>query len=622
MSTFDTSKIELSVLLDRVVNGRLQLPDFQRGWAWDDDHIRQLLVSVARSFPIGAIMLLQTGGEIQLGIRPVEGIDLDADSAKYAEYLILDGQQRLTSLAWVLRSNKPVETRRGNKRVLRLFYYFDIEKALDNPHKLEDAIVTVNENRQLLDGPNRKAVIDVSTRQKEIERFLFPCSRLMESDDWEDDLRTFLKDKKEESDAKWKRYADFRRLVAKPFRGYSLPVINLDRETSKHAVCLVFEKLNSAGMVLSAFDLITAAWSPSGVNLREDWYGSNGKGGIAGRLAKYPLLKDVPPTDFLRGLSLLHSYERRVQDINLGRSPQDAAGTTAMREDIVDLSVEAYHKWGDRLAAGFEEAALFLNSQGFIDPTFLPYRSQIIPLAAVLARIGMIDRSWREPVITPKLAQWFWCGVFGEVYGGPSDTRMAVDMRDLPDWLVSEKEKSRVPDNVEKAEFHVNRLDSLQTKISAAYRGLYVLLQRKANHDFYWDQDVQSMSHDGEKVEAHHIFPRKWCEDHCFDKRKYNSIVNKTPISSHANRIIGSKPPSKYLPLIQNDKKVKRANDVMDQILKSHLIDPALLRNDSFDDFYAARKAALLKLIGIAMAKSPIAASADSPVYEDDEDDT
>ena len=98
MSTFDSTKTQLSVLLSRVVEGKLQLPDFQRGWVWDDEHIRSLLVSIARSFPIGAVMLLETGGETRFQVRPVEGVDLPPDSTRRAEELILDGQQRLTSL--------------------------------------------------------------------------------------------------------------------------------------------------------------------------------------------------------------------------------------------------------------------------------------------------------------------------------------------------------------------------------------------------------------------------------------------------------------------------------------------------------------------------------------------
>src|SRR5205085_9493276 len=96
MATFDTTKTALNKLLDQIVEGKIQLPDFQRGWVWDDEHIRSLLVSIARSFPIGAAMLLETGGEAQFQVRPVEGVTLS--NCERAERLILDGQQRLTSL--------------------------------------------------------------------------------------------------------------------------------------------------------------------------------------------------------------------------------------------------------------------------------------------------------------------------------------------------------------------------------------------------------------------------------------------------------------------------------------------------------------------------------------------
>ena len=55
---FTTHPIQLSVLLDDVRTGKIQLPDFQRGWVWDDERIKDLLVSISRSFPVGAIMTL------------------------------------------------------------------------------------------------------------------------------------------------------------------------------------------------------------------------------------------------------------------------------------------------------------------------------------------------------------------------------------------------------------------------------------------------------------------------------------------------------------------------------------------------------------------------------------
>src|SRR6185437_5889021 len=123
MATFDSTKTALSKLLDQIAEGKLQLPDFQRGWVWDDSHIRSLLVSIARSFPIGSIMLLETGGSARFQIRPVEGVTLSA--GQRAERLILDGQQRLTSLTQVLKTSTPVETRDEKGREIKRSYYID-----------------------------------------------------------------------------------------------------------------------------------------------------------------------------------------------------------------------------------------------------------------------------------------------------------------------------------------------------------------------------------------------------------------------------------------------------------------------------------------------------------------
>lgn len=262
------TKTLLSDLLGKVVKGKLQLPDVQRGWVWDDEHIQSLLVSIARSFPIGAVMLLETGGEARFQVRAVEGVDLPPNTNP--EELILDGQQRLTSLTQVLKLDKPVATRDAKKREFKLHYYFDIEKALLGPQALEDAIVTVDEQRTQREDFGRTVVLDLSTREKEIDAFHFPCSQILNSDDWEQALS-------EHAPEKLARFMKFRRQVVEPFRNYALPVISLKKETSKEAVCLVFEKVNTGGVPLSVFELITATWAADGFNLRDDWFGGEGQ---------------------------------------------------------------------------------------------------------------------------------------------------------------------------------------------------------------------------------------------------------------------------------------------------------------------------------------------------------
>jgi uncharacterized protein with ParB-like and HNH nuclease domain len=94
---FDSTKKPLEDLLKSARDGTLQLPDFQRGWVWDDEALRSLLASISRSFPVGALMTLQTGGEVRFKPRLIEGAPTKNENVR-PDALLLDGQQRITSL--------------------------------------------------------------------------------------------------------------------------------------------------------------------------------------------------------------------------------------------------------------------------------------------------------------------------------------------------------------------------------------------------------------------------------------------------------------------------------------------------------------------------------------------
>ena len=147
MSTFDSTKRLLPDILGEIVKGKIQLPDFQRGWIWDDAHVRSLLISIARSFPVGAVMLLETGGEARFQVRPVENVPF-AGAPPHAELLILDGQQRLTTLTQVLALEGTVKTRNDMGKAIERYYYFHIPTALEGPERLEEALVAFEPDRK------------------------------------------------------------------------------------------------------------------------------------------------------------------------------------------------------------------------------------------------------------------------------------------------------------------------------------------------------------------------------------------------------------------------------------------------------------------------------------------
>lgn len=596
MSNFDSTKTSLTDLLKGIVEGKIQLPDFQRGWVWNDDSIRSLLVSIARSFPVGAVMLLEAGGETRFKVRPVEGLDPNKLTPDVAERLILDGQQRLTSLTQVLMLQQPVSTRTATHKAIKRFYYVDIEKALLGPEHYEEAIISIDETRTLKSNFGRTIDLDLSTPEKEYENFYFPLNQILTYTQWEKGMAQYDRDK-------FFRYMDFRDQFCETFRQYAVPVIELAKENTKEAVCLVFEKVNTGGVPLSVFELITATYAADGVNLRDEWFGNEKEGieGIRAKLAKQRLLRNVQSTEFFQGITLLHTWEKRQADIAEGKTGKQLTGISAKREAVLSLPVEAFQNWKDKLTYGFWNAAKFLRRESFFSTNDLPYNTQLVPLAAVLALLG---NEWLEPKTYDKLARWYWCGVLGELYGSAIETRFALDLQGLMDWV--KQDNAPEPTTVRDASFQPARLYSISTRNSAAYKGISVLVQREGAKDFFWKSTIRDLDEsdwEERKLDIHHIFPQKWCQDRNIPRSQYNCILNKTPISYKANRMIGGRAPSAYLQQLQTHDHVQLNDESMDAILQSHAISPEHLRADDFEGFLAARQQILLKKIESAMGK-------------------
>ena len=72
-ATFQTNPVSLLEILKDCDAGKIQLPDFQRSWVWDEDRIKSLIASISRAFPVGALMTLKTGGPVNFKPRPIEG---------------------------------------------------------------------------------------------------------------------------------------------------------------------------------------------------------------------------------------------------------------------------------------------------------------------------------------------------------------------------------------------------------------------------------------------------------------------------------------------------------------------------------------------------------------------
>jgi hypothetical protein len=596
-STFQTNSFDLYKLLEDCQRGVLQLPDFQRSWVWDEDRIKSLIASVSRAFPVGALMSLETGGPVNFKPRPVEGAPSEAKNAA-SQSLLLDGQQRMTSLYQVTLRGKVVETVTPKHKKVKRWFYIDIRKAMDPSVDREEAIVGVPEDRVVRKDFGREAVLDLSTPQQEYSTLMYPVSQVFDWDKWQDGFDKHWRG--DQHEATREEFRAFKRQVLENFKYYRVPVITLDRSTSKEAVCVVFEKVNTGGKPLDAFELVTAMYAASGHELRKDWYGDDATKGRHRRLAETlrpagaetGIIAGVSNTDFLQAISLFHTRDRRRAAANAGKQSKDLPAVSGNRNALLNLPLEGYKQYETQVERGFVQAAKFLHMLHIYRIFDLPYQSQIVPLAAILADIG---DAWEHEANRAKLVRWYWNGVFGELYGSAVETRIARDFMEVPAWLTGGPEPSTVSETM----FRADRLKTMRMRLSAAYKGVNALLMKEGAQDFRSGQHFDHTIFFGENVDLHHIFPQEWCKQRGIKPGVYDSIINKTPLSYRTNRIIGGVAPSAYLGKLEagNSTTPPIDGDRLDSYLASHLIDPSLLRSDSFDAFMVDRQKRLLALI-------------------------
>ena len=584
ITTYGIEKESLDGMLGEAASGSTQLPDFQRGWVWDDDHVRSLLASISLGYPIGAVMMLRAGGEtVRFKQRPLEGAPAPGD--REAERLILDGQQRLTSLFQSLRLDRPVLTRDQRGRTIKRWYYIDMQMALDTNGDREEAVISLPEDRQIKRF-GRDVVKDYSTPEREYEAMMFPLSQVFDSRKWRVGFERFWG----YNEAKIELWNEFDERIVTRFEKYQVPVIELGKDTPKEAVCQVFEKVNTGGVTLTVFELLTATFAADDFQLRPDWEQRERA------IHSQSILSDVSNTDFLQAVTLLATLERRNAALRNGTDEDRAPGIGCKRSDMLRLGLDEYQQWADPLMQGFERAARFLHSQHLYDARFLPYGSQLIPLAAILT---VLDRDWEPHPAREKLARWYWCGVLGELYGGAIETRFTRDLPEVLSWI---RDGGPEPGTIYDAEFAPARLLTLRTRNSAAYKGVYALLLREGASDWMTGEKSSIQNYFDESIDVHHVFPQKWCRDHGIEPGRCDSIINKTPLTARTNRSIGGDAPSEYLVRIESGTdRVPR--DVLDDYLGSHFIDPAHLRSDDFGKYFNSRQSALLDRIRTAMGK-------------------
>ncbi len=570
-----TNDRPISELMISINKGAIQLPDFQRGWVWEDGRIKALIASITNNYPVGAAMFLEYGNDnIRFKYRVIEGVT--ATDVIPTE-LILDGQQRLTSIYSSLYSRNAVHTRTDKGKKIFRYYYIDIKKACDPNCDRVDAIFSVLETRIITSNFGRDIELDLSDRTKEFENKMFPLNLILdfpEEQNWQNEYYAFYNYNQEII----KEFTEFNKKIIMQTLQYKIPVISLGKDTPKEAVCQVFENVNTGGVSLTVFELVTAIFAMDDFELRKDW---------EERKAKYfdgDLLSCITATDFLTACTLLSTYKK--------------GGTVSCKKkDVLNLSLKDYNNFADALSEGFVEAEKILQEERVFSNKDLPYSTQLIPLAALCTLLSNGNRI-KVTNIKNKIRQWYWCGVFGELYGGANETRYVNDVVGVMNWI---ENNGNIPKTIQESYFNPTRLLTLQSRQSAAYKGIMALILKNHCKDFISGREMDFTVYKSENIDIHHIFPKSYCGKNNLPKEKWNSVVNKTPISYSTNREIGGVAPSEYLKKIEEKGQVDYNS--LNDYLQTHLIDVSAARSNDFEKHIVLRAKLLLDAIEKATGK-------------------
>lgn len=547
MSLFeDTNPRALKDLLAEIHNRSTALPDFQRDFVWEPGATQELIVSIANNYPAGSILRVRDAKRV-FAAREFEGAPA-LDGAKHT-FLVLDGQQRLTSLYQAFYGV-------GEHR-----YFLGLGKLRDGAD-FEEAIFHVRATTKWA-----KAREDFGVQAKEL---LLPLSVLKGGaggfGQWgrkvarqlADKERIALEDALDVIEEKWIHAID----------DYHFPVVTLSDKTEPDALCTIFETLNRTGVKLSVFELLTARFWPQSINLRALWDKA---------LADHPVIGDfeVDPYYVLQGISLASR-----------KAP------SCKRGDVLNLAASDITEWWDRVVLGLATGLEILRDDCKVMlPKWVPYQTMLPPLAAVLARSGN-PKTAEAGARREKLKRWFWCAVFGQVYESAPNSKSAKDVTELLPWIAG----GAAPESVETFRFDPRALRDVTPRQRSIYRGVINLILGGGARDFHTQAVITGKLMADEGIDDHHVFPAAYLERRGIAlARARDCVLNRTLIDRTTNQMISDRAPSDYLAEIR-----RTPGFPFEAVLASHGLpagaDSALLKDD-YEAFLTWRQERLWKEI-------------------------
>ncbi len=574
-----TINFDINQLLKKIRVGHFLIPQFQRDFTWKVGQTRLLIDSIARNYPIGSLLILGKNDKVPLKARkldaeylqkPSDEEILTSDEPTSESYYVLDGQQRLTSIARVFLDAHP-----------KINYYFDLKQM---HHCFQDGnlswIVTRMRGQKNPDRKNNNRLIraDVAINQENCDIYI---SEYLEDSD---DFPEFQGDRKRarEEAAKLKG-------IFETIRKFTIPFVVLENDAPLESVCRVFETINSTGTRLTTFDLAVARYYPE-PDLRALFENSKGK---------HPIINEYE-IDGESILQILSLYFLRIKT--------EKKSLEATRSVLLSLEPDFVTAEWDNAADHLAEACEWTKKLGATAKTQPPHGI----LVSIATTLMCFSRSLEKPAFSASLRRWYFCTTLSR-NPSPNNYEIGNNFEKFYNFLASDTQL-----DYPNVHFTTDELINIK-HTNSSYKAIQALMRTTVKEDLLTGNPLD------EELEDHHIFPYSLNKSG-LSKNRLNSIVNKILVSKNTNRRISNTNPDKYLSDLAEDHRKHGTTSDLDRRLKACFIPYSPFENgfkngfskDSFDSFLNDRAGILISRIRAVVGDSWQKPSVDKVNFEDD----
>ena len=550
-------KKTLEQICNDVEKGKCGIPNFQRYWTWNRKQIEELWESIFQGYYIGSLLVWETNDEKELDATPIKG----GPALTNAQYLVLDGQQRITAIYYVVRSpDTPLPNIDSSYE-----FFLNINAILD-PNRDSSEIINSYTQSQI----QKMRLCDKNTQYRQK---LFPLTLMYNKTytNWLLGFYNYLKNDEDYSDIESENYhKKLNEILDNVWATYEIPTIKLPADLTLDNVATVFERINSKGTALGIFDLLNARFNMNDIVLKDLWNDSKKKH-KALQLWHDVYNNEKTPLYVLQAISLFKSGNlKRKQLLNID-SLYRISGKFQKNQFEED--------W-ENMSKHVEKAIISITSTddrgfGAFKYDFVPY-TVMVPLLASL--FTEIDGRKNKTECHKKIRIWYWSSILNDRYSRSTESIAQHDFKMLQNWF----------DQTIKNPFSIDTQITLNTKkrTSALFKSILCIIMKNRPLDFIQNDPPQFGS-----LELHHIFPKSKANE--FNAgTDIDSVLNQTLIFDSTNNSIADKNPSEYIKeIIDNEKNIDESE--LEKRFATHLISKKAflcLLDDDFAGFIKARE--------------------------------